>query len=323
MDTLAKEHWQKVDQDKRAYFSLPPTTEWSLWQHQHRITSWSETSGLELIYRQPSQSYWRKKQRIPKADTDPSWPTTYDAFRNTTNPNRLWLTKWLTGWLPTGSKLLQWNATTNNLCPRCGQPETTKLHVIFCTHIEANHLWQSEIQKLEFWMTKKHTQPDLQHGILTNLQTWHDQLPPTAIVSDWPGISDLFTQQHATGWRPFFDGFINEGWIEIQQAYYTFLEKRNTGRRWASQLIRKFWGISWDLWRHRMKIAETEDNASRLAHMSLLDERIQTRYEQYETDPIPELHRWFASTMQSIQTETQDFKEQWIQMVDTALEYFT
>jgi hypothetical protein len=312
MDTLAKEHWQKVDQDKRAYFSLPPTTEWSLWQHQHRITSWSETSGLELIYRQPSQTYWRKKQRIPETDTDPSWPTTYDAFRNTTNPNRLWLTKWLTGWLPTGSKLLQWNATTNNLCPRCGQPETTKLHVIFCTHIEANHLWQSEIQKLEFWMTKKHTQPDLQHGILTNLQTWHDQLPPTAIVSDWPGISDLFTQQHATGWRPFFDGFINEGWIEIQQAYYTFLEKRNTGRRWASQLIHKFWGISWDLWRHQMKIAETEDNASRLAHMSLLDERIQT-----------ELHRWFASTMQSIQTETQDFKEQWIQMVDTALEYFT
>jgi hypothetical protein len=98
MDTLAKTHWQKVDQDKRAYFSLPPTTEWSLWQHQHRITSWSETGGLELIYRQPSQTYWRKKQRIPVTDTDPSWPTTYNAFRATINPNRLWLTKWLTGY---------------------------------------------------------------------------------------------------------------------------------------------------------------------------------------------------------------------------------
>jgi hypothetical protein len=172
-------------------------------------------------------------------------------------------------------------------------------------------------------MTTKHTQPELQHGILTNLQQWHDQLPATVIVSDWSGLLDLFTQQHITGWRPFFDGFIHEGWIEIQQAYYTFLERRNTGRRWASQLIRKFWGISWDLWRHRMKIADTPDNASRLAHMLLLDDRIQTRYEQNATEPIPELHRWFSPTMQSLQTETQDFKEQWIQMVDTALGYYT
>jgi hypothetical protein len=323
MDSLAKAHWQTVYDENRAYFSLPPTTEWSLWHDHHRITSWSETNGLEHIYQKPSQSYWIKKQRIPPTTMEPHWTTTYNAFHNTVNPNRLWLTKWLTGWLPTGSKLLQWNATTNNLCPRCGQPETTKLHVVFCKHNEANHLWLAALERLEIWMTQKHTQPELQQGILQNLQRWHDHLPPTSPTSDWPGISEIFTQQNATGWRSFFDGFINEGWIEIQQAYYTFLEKRNTGRRWASQLIRKFWSISWDLWRHRMKIAETPDNASRLAHMALLDDQIQTRFEQYEDNPLPELRRWFSQPMQSIQTETEDFKEQWIQMVDTASKYFS
>jgi hypothetical protein len=235
----------------------------------------------------------------------------------------LWLTKWLTGWLPTGQKLLQWNAITNNLCPRCGLPELTKLHVLFCTHIEAISIWRAGLQQLDFWMTTKHTQPELRQGIIDNLQHWHDQVPPNPILSDWPGVPELFATQNEVGWRPFFDGFITDGWIEIQQAYYTFLERRNTGRRWASQLIRKFWGISWDLWRHRMKIAETPDNASRLAHMSLLDDQIQIRYDQHDNDPLPELQRWFSQPMPSVQTETQDFKEQWIQMVDTARGYFT
>jgi hypothetical protein len=323
MDTLAKNHWKHINDERRAHFSLPPTTEWSLWRNHHRITSWSETRGLELIYQRPSTQYWTKKQRIPGTATPPHWPTTYNAFKNTISPNRLWLTKWLTGWLPTGAKLQQWKVSTNNLCPRCGQPETTKLHVLFCLHIEANHLWQAELKNIDYWMTTKHTHPDLRHGIINNLQHWHDHLPPTTIVSDWPGVTELFATQNDIGWRPFFDGFIPAGWIETQQAYYTFLEKRLTGRRWASQLIRKFWSTSWDLWRHRMKIAETPDNASRLAHMVLLDAQIQTRYEQNDNDPQPELRRWFSQTMQSVQTETQDFKEQWIQMVDTATGYFT
>ena len=60
MDTVVKPHWQQVNNNKQAYFSLPPVTEWSLWRHQHRITSLSETSRLELIYQQPSQGYWKK-----------------------------------------------------------------------------------------------------------------------------------------------------------------------------------------------------------------------------------------------------------------------
>ena len=125
------------------------------------------------------------------------------------------------------------------------------------------------------------------------------------------------------GWNSFFDGFIPEGWIETQQTYYNFLKRRNTGRRWASQLIRKFWGVSWDLWRHRMKIANTLDNESNLAHMLLLDQKVQDRYEKYATDPRPELSRWFAQTIQSVQEENQDFKEQWIQFVDSALGYYS
>jgi hypothetical protein len=322
MDNLAKQHWRHINQEQRRYFSLPPTTEWSLWRNTTRITTWSETSGLELIYQQPSQGYWKKKQRIPLEQPDPQWCMTYNAFNNTHKPSKLWLTKWLTGWLPTGNKLLQWKVATNNLCPRCGQPELSKKHTISCKHIEALPIWHKFLHDLEHWLTNKHTHPALQRNILQNLKAWHDDRPSTTLPSDWPGITDLVNRQHQAGWTPFFTGFLTDGWADTQQAYYVFLKKRNTGRRWASQLIRKFWMISWDLWRHRMKIADTPDNASRLAHMLLLDQQIQERYNTHTPNTRLELRRWFSQPIDSVQAETLDFKEQWIQMVDSAHRYY-
>ena len=41
--------------------------------------------------------------------------------------------------------------------------------------------------------------------------------------------------------------FIHEEWKEIQQQHYKTLGMTNTGKRWATELIKKLWAISWDL----------------------------------------------------------------------------
>jgi hypothetical protein len=71
-----------------------------------------------------------------------------------------------------------------------------------------------------------------------------------------------------------------------------------------------------------MKIADTPDNASRLAHMLLLDQQIQERYNTHTPNTRPDLRRWFLQPIDSVQAETLDFKEQWIQMVDSAHRYY-
>jgi hypothetical protein len=133
-------------------------------------------------------------------------------------------TKWLIGWLPTGNKLLQWNVTTNNLCPRCGQPELSKKHTISFKHIEAIPIWHKFRNELIHWLTNKHTHPALQRNILQNLKAWYDDRPSPTTPSDWPGITNLMHQQHQAGWTSFFTSCLTDGWADTHQAYYVFLK---------------------------------------------------------------------------------------------------
>jgi hypothetical protein len=76
------------------------------------------------------------------------------------------------------------------------------------------------------------------------------------------------------------------------------------------------------MWRHRMKILDTPDSQSLLAQMTVLDEQIQERFTCFHTDPIPELQRWFAQPVDHVALETLDFKKQWLEIVDSALNYY-
>jgi hypothetical protein len=169
---------------------------------------------------------------------EPHWESTQLAFKHTAIRKRIWQIKYLHNRLPIGEKLLQWNCTTNDLCPRCGPPETHRCHIIQCKHLEAQQLWLKALTALTQWLEKSHTQPNLQTIIIANLRAWHDDLPPRTYDFDWPGLTAANLKQNDLGWQHFYDGFLVPDWRSIQQAYCDYLEKQHTGRRWASQLIR-------------------------------------------------------------------------------------
>jgi hypothetical protein len=168
-------------------------------------------------------------------------------------------------------------------------------------------------------MERHHTQPDIQTIVIANLRSWYADLPPVTHTVDWPGLTAANELQKKLGWNHFYDGFLIADWMAIHQAYYDYLEKRHTGRHWASQLIRRLWTTSWDLWKHRMKILRTPDNASRIAHIALID----LRYDQYAHDPHPErIRHWFSQNLDHLHSEPLDAKEQWLQLVDAAFLYY-
>jgi hypothetical protein len=76
------------------------------------------------------------------------------------------------------------------------------------------------------------------------------------------------------------------------------------------------------MWWHHMKILEIPDSQSLLAQMTVLDEQIQARFTSFHTDPIPELQQWFAQPVDHVALETLDFKKQWLEIVDSALNYY-
>ena len=42
----------------------------------------------------------------------------------------------------------------------------------------------------------------------------------------------------------------HEYWKATQDAYYTWLEQRHTGRRWMESLVAKQIDVAWDMWQH-------------------------------------------------------------------------
>jgi hypothetical protein len=43
-------------------------------------------------------------------------------------------------------------------------------------------------------------------------------------------------------------------WKVVQQCYFEWLRKHNTGKKWATALIQKVWEVLWDMWDHRNKV---------------------------------------------------------------------
>jgi hypothetical protein len=144
---------------------------------------------------------------------------------------------YLSGWIPIGKKLKQWKLSTTDVCPRCGEPETHSQHDLCCEQDAAQHQWSASLQSLDRWMTRNHTQPELQIGIIRGLRAWHDHDPLQRPDCDRPGVNQTLDEQAELGCDKFVDGFIATSWMATQQSYLEYIAKKTTGKRWASRLI--------------------------------------------------------------------------------------
>ena len=159
--------------------------------------------------------------------------------------------------------------------------------------------------------------PELHRAIISRLRAWRSdeafQVPPYT----WPGVNDLICDQDQVGWGTFMEGGIVQNWAAKQQEYYTWLQKRNTGKRWTTLLIKKLWEISWDMWEQRNgELQNPESNASLREH-ARLDAMIHHEYEDILTMAFKD-RRWFRRPKEVIATETIAYKKQWLESVGLA-----
>ena len=318
MDWLAKRHWQTVKTQNRPCFSLPDTDIIGVWHKGWRLTTWNDAYISRLIHEIPNRSYWTKKHCIEHRRHN--WDSIHIAFNQLPITRQLWLNKWLTRRLPFGANLKKWKIHNHDLCPRCGQPEDNTFHTLRCMHPESTAIWQKSMNTLTHSLTTNFTHPDLIKGIVESLSTWRSggtRYP--LITSSWPGLTSAITKQQQYGIRHLFNGFVISDWIEVQQRYYQWLKRRNTGLRWAIRLITLCWEIAWDMWRHRMKIAHTTDSQVVIVNAAILDQAIICRFQQFQSlpdTPSAHLSRWFSSPIDTVTGENADFKQQWLEAVN-------
>lgn len=313
MDLLAKAHWQTLDNQRPQPFPLPATDGvWSVWSHDQRITRWDSKTYDQLYFNTQARLYWAQKyEHFAVLD--------YDAIRMAYKSLNLYyqlrVPKWIGRRLPVGARIASWSTANISNCPRCGMTNESHNHVISCQHpgaIAAANQW---LDKLELWLVREHTHPDLPFGIISLLRAGFrstNWFPPS---SSEPNIRRAFQQQQRLGCNDVMFGWWTTGWAEAQHLYLQSISRRTTGRRWLSRLIKKQWEISWDMWRHRLAIAATPDSFSLALEHEQANTEMHTLYVQLSRTDYPPLQRWFRQPINTLLHQPLAFKKDWIFMV--------
>jgi hypothetical protein len=316
MDSLAKAFWNEHSSTTQPVYP-PNTSGWSIWTDNRKLSTWDRNQLYDHAQSTDILQHWSERRHLPpQLIRSIDWEASENAIKRLGLNKSLWIPKWLAGFAPVGKVLKRYNLQTHDECPRCTEPETTA-HVLRCPAPRAVAIWNASIAMLNRWLIKAMTMPDLRLAILQRLRAWKNldaYCPPSYA---WPGVNALVSTQDLLGWRAFLEGCVLQEWARMQQEYYTWLDKKNTGRRWVTTLIKLLWQISWDMWEHRKGELNSPSSPAFLREHARLDAQIAPEFDDIRS-LMRKDRRWFKRPKEVLYTETLEYKLQWLESVALA-----
>jgi hypothetical protein len=129
--------------------------------------------------------------------------------------------------------------------------------------------------------------------------------------------------QDNIGWYPFVTGQLGYLWKGIQQEYLEFLGRRNTGRKWVRELIKKLWGVAWDMWEHRNGILHDTITPAKLRKIAYTNIGIQEEFDTGIEGLLPRDIHWVSQPIAIVLRYNLEMKEQWLESVALAQTRYT
>ena len=316
MDSLAKSYWNETQTVIEPFYP-PNTFGWSLWIEERKLSNWNRHTLYNDAMAHDILDHWSNRRKIPENMIHSiDWEASESASKRLGLNRSLWIPKWLAGFAPVGKVLQRYKFQEHTECPRCTEFEDTN-HIVTCKAPRATIQWEASISNLEQWLNKAYTMPDIRKAIVSRLRSWRAGNELQATSHTWPGVNDLIQDQDKIGWRTFLEGGILQKWAAKQQEYYTWLQRRNTGRRWTTTLIKKMWEISWNMWEQRNSELKNPESPASIREHARLDARINQEYNDTLTLTLKD-RWWFRRTKEVIATETIAYKQQWLESVGLA-----
>jgi len=123
--------------------------------------------------------------------------------------------------------------------------------------------------KLKDWLKQEKTDPQLAEAILAGLQGWY-----SGEANHSTSRRPAFLQQSELGWDTFLEGRLSALWRQEQDEFWQRIKSRKSSKRWTSELIKKLWEVSWDLWTHRNMELHSSEEARTLILEADINRRI-------------------------------------------------
>jgi hypothetical protein len=153
--------------------------------------------------------------------------------------------------------------------------------------------------KLQLWMESATTMPELQEALITRLRQWKGLTRHNPTWTTLHGLRHAVGNQDELGWYNFLMGRISIEWKAVQQRYYDWLGKRNTGRKWAVALIQKIFEVSWDMWDHRNEVRLNTITPAKARRIHVLNARVKLFFQQLKLSRQKAAKILKAATMSS------------------------
>jgi hypothetical protein len=113
-------------------------------------------------------------------------------------------------------------------------------------------------------------------------------------------------------------GRVSLQWKAVQQRYYEWLGRRNTGKKWATVLIQKVWEVSWDMWDHRNDVRLKTITPAKKRRILALNLLVANEYERGREGLRTKDQHWLSKPLEHILQYDLNRKEQWAESVQLA-----
>ena len=291
MDALAKLRWQTSAASHEPFHEV----DGQLWPLFLNVDVTKDSSGLrrstggravghDLPARLADHTlgqhllrYWEDKPWLGDS-TGPSinWDAVGLARSSLTMSRKAWVTKFVSGHCAVNARLKQREQVDSDLCPRCHEAIETPEHVLSCRYGDPCYVKCTAV--LRQWGRKSGAAPGLMDTVIEGISNWRRQpqqrrsRPSTRART--PALQAATRAQDAIGWGSMLMGFHSQKWEHIQSEHFRSQGSLRSGRRWVSELLKKLWNTSWDLWMFRNYQLQSGQDEEAMGLLMALDRHI-------------------------------------------------
>jgi hypothetical protein len=170
---------------------------------------------------------------------------------------RLWVSKHVSGFFGTGTRMKNWDFWDHSRCPCCDHVRKDKIHLLTCPHPASNYTWQESLLGLEAWMIDTDMEVTIFECILLSLETWDPT--QTFTTKRNPCSFQAAQAKDRIGWMNTTEGKLSHHWWQLQAEHYKLIDSPCSASKWAAGLVTNLLGITHSQWLHRCAVLHERD----------------------------------------------------------------
>ena len=233
---------------------------------------------------------------------------------------RKFLSKIISGDLPTGETMTERKHKQSATCPFCTEKEDI-VHILTCSSQKVTSKRQELLRIMKKKLAQMRTEPNLYSFITKGIETWVlDPLHDSFFIPHQLQDTKILLEIENIGWYGLLLGLVPKSFTLYQHQYYQDKHLRNTGHGWTTKVCILFWDFLLQMWIHRNEKYHSEDIAYIRQGGHLLDTALLA--ERYKG--IENLHRslraFFRMSPTTISKLHHHQKLDWLRVIRLARE---